>query len=548
MRITELLSVPLLKEMRLIAGESGKEREVHTINMMDAPDIIPFLNPNEFLVTTAYHIKDQPHRLIELIKAMSDQGCAALGIKTKRYLEAVPQEALDLANELSLPIIELPLELSLGEIVNYTLRAILDSRAAELSSAIESHKQFTNIIMQGKGIQVLLQELTKLIHRKVNLVDQHLIPLLQPYTKLEISIIKSDLEKEIKGFPLSNNTNITFSMIASKETYTLFPVNMSEKKIGFLLVVGAIPQEDHLTILTIEQAINVLSFTLMKEHALKQHARNIRNDFFLHFLDGAFSVHDEIINRAKEFSLQNERDYICVVGKMDNDENSYYTYTQRQQKADNLFEYMEDLIHPTISNVHVFTKSENCILLFEVHDQNVTPHQGHDHILRYIQEKIAVAFGHTVSFGVSNICHSFIQLRTAYQEAFEALSQGELAKKTGFIHTFRTKDIIELLRLIPEKEINSFYQYTFKGFSSIKQDEKESLLQTLSVYLETHCQISETAKRLFVHRNTVVYRIDKCEEILSKSLKDPETTLQLRIAFRMKKLLDSSFLHSLTKT
>ncbi|KAA9028585.1 hypothetical protein F4V44_04765 [Niallia endozanthoxylica] len=78
--------------------------------------------------------------------------------------------------------------------------------------------------------------------------------------------------------------------------------------------------------------------------------------------------------------------------------------------------------------------------------------------------------------------------------------------------------------------MNSFYKYTFQGFSSLKQDEKESLLQTLSVYLEIHCQISKTAKRLFVHRNTTVYRIEKCEEILAKSMKNPETTLQLRIA------------------
>jgi PucR family transcriptional regulator, purine catabolism regulatory protein len=537
MKIAELLNVPPLKEMRLIAGKSGKEREITTINMMDAPDIIPFLNRNEFLVTTAYHVKDQPDRLIELIQAMSDRGCAALGIKTKRFLQEIPQGALNLANELSLPIIELPLDLSLGEIVNYTLRAILDRRAAELSSALEIHKQFTNIIMQGKGIKALLDKISEMIQRPVHLVNQHLKSILQPYTELEISRIKTSLEKEIKTFPFSPNTNLSFSMISSKETYTLLPVSMSEKKAGFLIVVGPIPQEDHLSILTIEQGMNVLSFALMKDHALKQHAKSIRNDFFLHFLDGVFSAPDEIINRAKEFSLRNDTDYLCVVGKVDRGENDCHTYTLRQQKAENLFEYIEELIGQAAPNVHFFTKSETCILLFEVEDQD----QRLDQVLRNIQEKAFTTFEHTISFGVSNLCHSFIQVQTAYQEAIEALSQGELSKKTRFIHFFRTKDIMELLRLVPEKEIANFYDYTFKEFSLIKQDEKEALLQTLSVYLETHCQISETAKRLFVHRNTVVYRIEKCGELLGKNLKDPETTLQLRIAFRIKKLLDPSF-------
>jgi PucR family transcriptional regulator, purine catabolism regulatory protein len=537
MKIVELLSVPLLKEMKLIAGESGKDCEITTINMMDAPDIIPFLNPNEFLVTTAYHVKDQPDRLMELVDAMANRGCAALGIKTKRFLHEVPQEAINLANQRSLPIIELPFDLSLGEIVNHTLRAILDHRASELASALEIHKHFTSIIMQGKGINTLLEKLSETIHHPVHLVDQHMMSIVEPFTELEISSLKHVIEKELKRLALSGNPTLSLSMVASKETYTLFPVNMSEKKFGFLIVSGTISQENHLAVLTIEQGINVLSFALMKDHALKQHERSIRNDFFLHYLDGAFSSHDEIINRAKEFSLPNDTDYLCVVGKVDHDENRFHTYTQRQQKAEILFELIEEWIDRTNQNIHFFTKSGTCILLFEM------PNQQPELVLRSIQDKIVTTYEQTLSFGVSNLCQSFIQVQTAYQEAVEALSHGERSKKTNFIHYFQTKDLMELLRLVPEKEINTFYNYTFKDFSAIKPEEKDTLLQTLSVFLETHCQISETAKRLFIHRNTVVYRIDKCEELLGKSLKDPETTLQLRIAFQLQKLLDPSFSH-----
>jgi purine catabolism regulator len=55
--------------------------------------------------------------------------------------------------------------------------------------------------------------------------------------------------------------------------------------------------------------------------------------------------------------------------------------------------------------------------------------------------------------------------------------------------------------------------------------------------LETHCQLSETAKRLYVHRNTVIYRLEKCEELIGRSLKEPDETLRLRLAFRIKALI-----------
>lgn len=77
-----------------------------------------------------------------------------------------------------------------------------------------------------------------------------------------------------------------------------------------------------------------------------------------------------------------------------------------------------------------------------------------------------------------------------------------------------------------------------KEFSIKNDEEKQNLLNTLFVYLETNCQISETAKRLYVHRNTVIYRIEKCEEILGKNFKDPETSLQLRLALRIKSIFE----------
>ncbi|MGO4076400.1 helix-turn-helix domain-containing protein, partial [Staphylococcus aureus] len=51
--------------------------------------------------------------------------------------------------------------------------------------------------------------------------------------------------------------------------------------------------------------------------------------------------------------------------------------------------------------------------------------------------------------------------------------------------------------------------------------------------------ISETAKRLSIHRNTVIYRLEKCEELLRISLKDSDATLRLRLAFRIQMFLSS---------
>lgn len=91
--------------------------------------------------------------------------------------------------------------------------------------------------------------------------------------------------------------------------------------------------------------------------------------------------------------------------------------------------------------------------------------------------------------------------------------------------------------MIPVDDLKKFCTYTLQNLAHLPRDD-QGLIHTLSVYLETHCQISETAKRLYVHRNTVIYRLEKCEELLGKSLKDADTTLRLRLALRIQMLLN----------
>ncbi|WP_144549639.1 PucR family transcriptional regulator [Bacillus sp. X1(2014)] len=533
MKVNEVLTIPHLAGMTMIAGEAGTEREVKLVNMMDAPDIIPFLHENEFLITTAYHFKDQPHKLTELVHAMAEQGCAGLGIKTKRFLNKVPAEAIKLANELAFPIIELPLELSLGEIVNCTLRAILDHRAAELTLALETHKQFTKIIMEGKGIQFLLQDLSQVIGRPVQLIDQHFKPIYQPITNLDFPVILDGL-----NIPFLMTSPISMAVRSTKQSCTLFPVHISERKKGFLMILGEVEKTDHLISLTIEQATNVISFALMKEHALRQKERSIRNDFFLHFSDGTFSSQAEIIGRAAEFSLKNNQRYICAVGKIDRDDR-HPSFTERLEKVDDIYDFIEGEVSDITPCIHFFTKGETCILLFEIQETLGAASAYCESSLLQLQEKVSTYFGNTISFGVSHVSHTFLDVKNAYKDAEDALSQGQLSKKTAYIQTYQTKDVMELLRMVPHDELRTFYTFALSRLADTKGEDEQTLLDTLSVYLETHCQISETAKRLYVHRNTVIYRIEKCEEILGKSLKDSETTMQIRLALRIRSLLET---------
>lgn len=536
MKLNDLLKLPVFDETMIAAGANGLNREVYTVNMMDAPDIISYLKPNELLITTAFHLKDDLNALPELIRVMSAQGCAALGIKSKRYLGGIPDSAVQLANELNLPLLELPSNTSLGDIVNKSLSHILDMRTNELHNAMQTHRQFTQQIMSGQGIPKLLDQLSSLLHLPVVLLGPYLQPISGQFTR---SSTAARLEVSLAGggnLLATPSICSAFSLLdEERETLTLFPV-YTHRQLHYLCIEGFVPFSESSLVLTIEQATNVIAFELMKENALKQNRRRIQNDFFANFIGGAFSGSEEIASRGREFGLSGDQRYICAVAKLDGTEKTT-SFVQYKAEQDRIAEHLETELTNFRYPVHLFTHDRAYVLLMPLIDDWKSVEPSFVSLLERLQHKISAHYGSDLSLGFSSYAQPLAHVPISYKEANEALYFGGIAGKSRFIEIYQPKEVPEILRMIPFEHLRKFYTDTMQGFTDETLKDHHMLLQTLSVYMETHCQLAETAKRLYIHRNTVIYRLEKCEEIIGRSLKDPEETLRLRMAFRIKALL-----------
>ncbi|KKI90437.1 PucR family transcriptional regulator [Bacillus sp. SA1-12] len=540
MELCKLLQLPVFHGAFIVAGKQGISREVQTVNMMDAPDIIHFLKENDLLITTAFHFKEDIDSLLSLILEMEKQGCSALGIKTKRFLDKIPEAAVSLANELQFPLIELPVQTSLGDIVNQSLSYILDVRTNELDQAMQTHQQFTNDVISGQGIEKIVKRLSTLIDYPVVLLNHQLRPLQKQAKQKSIIDRLEELLTKGYSFHLPKTTMSSFSMLSeTRESISLFPIYTHKSQSSFLAVLGFIPLSDRSTILTVEQATNVIAFELMKENALNQHSRRVRNEYFSNFINRTFSSNDEIISRGREFGLQNDKRYICVAADISDQDKTVPTI-QYQSKQELIYETIESEIRPFEQPVHIFTMDQSYILLFELVGTWKNIEETVLSLLKTIQSKVYTYYREHISFGISNYAEQLIQVPVSYKEAKDALYYGNMSGKIQFIEIYQPKEVPEILRMVPIDQLKKFYTDTFQAFANEPKKDHQDLLQTLSVYLETHCQLSETAKRLYIHRNTVIYRLEKCEEIIGRSIKEPDETLRLRLAFRIKTLLQGS--------
>lgn len=538
MKLYDIMKIPIFDQAKLIAGHKGVEQEVYTVNMMDAPDIIHFLKRNELLVTSAYHFKDDMYALRELIIQMKKQGCTALGIKTKRFLQEIPEEIISLADEIYFPIIELPFDIGLGDLVNQTLSYILDMRTDELHQAMQIHQQFSNHIISGKGINMILENLSSLIQLPVILLDYHLRPISEHNnTKASIQNLKKFFINGRK-LPLSTIEIVTFSLLTkTRDTVSIFPIYTQNNQYSYLVIDGFISPLNRSMVLAVEQAANVLAFELIKEHSLRQYSRRIQDEFFTNVINSVFSTQDEIINLGKEFNLSFDQKYICIIGKIDIKEFTM-SFMEYQEEKDLIYDLIEEELNSYTANVHLFIKDDMYVLLVNCDAiWRETEKEQMISLLKNIQVKIYSYFQKSISFGIANSSEQLLHISHSFKEATDAFYYGEMSGSKEFIEIYQAKEISAILRMIPQEQLKKFYESTLQSLANENEKDHAVLLHTLSVYLETHCAISETAKRLFLHRNTVIYRLEKCEEILGRNIKDPNETLQLRIAFRIKPLI-----------
>ena len=144
--LREALALSALRGVRVLAGESGLHRTVRFVNVMEVPDILDWVKPDELLLTTTYPLRDDRAALAELVPHLAQRGLAGLAVKPLRYIDEVPAVMRDAADRLAFPLLELPPETALADIINAVLGLILNQQAMRLTRSAAVHERFTAIV------------------------------------------------------------------------------------------------------------------------------------------------------------------------------------------------------------------------------------------------------------------------------------------------------------------------------------------------------------------------------------------------------------------
>ena len=159
-------------------------------------------------------------------------------------------------------------------------------------------------------------------------------------------------------------------------------------------------------------------------------------------------------------------------------------------------------------------------------------------LARSIADTLSSEFYTRVNVGIGTSVVGIKELARSFKEAQMALEVGKVFDTDKVIVSYDNLGIARLIYHLPTTLCETFLHEVFK-VGSIESLDHETLF-TIQKFFENNLNVSETSRNLFVHRNTLVYRLEKIKKLTGLDLREFDHAIIFKIALMVKKYLSAN--------
>ncbi len=150
-----------------------------------------------------------------------------------------------------------------------------------------------------------------------------------------------------------------------------------------------------------------------------------------------------------------------------------------------------------------------------------------------VQETLMEEAVQTALVGIGEEKNTLALLGESYAEARRAMEVGRIFNPDSHIHVFRRLMLERFLMNIPREESLHYHALLFNRKTAKLFNEE--MLQTIEMFFRKDLNLSDTARQLFIHRNTLVYRLDKVQRQTGLDLRHFDDAVTFKILYELKK-------------
>jgi DNA-binding PucR family transcriptional regulator len=555
--VEQMLSQAQNHAMKCIAGLGGLANEISGFSVVDTPEILSWLRGGELVVDTGYVAANFPSIKRTLVKDLSQKGCAALGIKAKRYYKTIPEEYIAQGNMYNLPIIELPFEARFCDISLFIHQSLFNNEMAIEEKLHFLYQKVVNDILSDASAERVLYDLSLVVSRPLFLLDYgfNLIAYEYPASNaIELSDfislqhnkpifddeILQSLSQYYKTVCFKTHSITVKSTKAPDESvnFVLTPIGTKDPPMGFLAVAEtSYPLATELFKLVANLG-PLLELYYIRNHPSGASVKSSGNIFVDNVLLEECKSKETLRYYCDIYGFDYTKQWVCMHLQV-----SHYSdlpFDKRSIIREAVFSSIKNILDSR-SLRYLAVSFNDSFIFFLFFQDGVSQEEAQVKAADISKQLSAVLNDNRVEcfIGVSSCYQDIMQIHQAFRQTGDIIFIGKQVHPQESIHTYRQLHIYHMLRSsMNEQELMRLYEETVFRLDEFDRQNNCNYLLTLEAYFNNRFNVSRASTELHVHRNTMLYQLDRIRDILSVNFDDHENVLKLQLGMHARRMLN----------
>ena len=546
--VEDLLQLSLPAGSRVVAGRAGLGREVTWArSLRPRPPAFESLEGGELALLSSAQLSllHESMTLSYVVARLADVGVAAIAV-----LGDVDAPAADTAETLGIPLIQLPPGASLMEVERAAIATVVDKQAELQHRASEIHRQLAQLTFEERGLGAVAERLSEICGKPVVIEDDQFRvqfsaagPNPFPLEKLGEQSSRDPIKAWILTVPLSAAQPPVgkFSFPDTGLGRFVAPIPARDGVAGYLSVIGVEAELTELDRLAAGRGAAVCAVEVAKEAAIGEAEARVRGDLLDQLLSDGVEGDQAILGKARRLGYDPASPSLVLVFRAESREKEGSGGSPRS--SDRVRRQLESVVKAETSRLESksLVASRGGSVVSVVPLVGPTTESTARHIGQTMHTRVQAALeGCTVAVGIGRPTGSGGSLAAAYREAEGALGIGVRVHGPSSATYFGDLGVLRLLAQIGNlAEMESFRREMLGRLEQHDAKTGGELLKTLEALFHCHGNLSRTAEHLSLHRNSLLYRLQRIGEISGHDLEDAETRLSLQVALKVRQLLEA---------
>lgn len=287
----------------------------------------------------------------------------------------------------------------------------------------------------------------------------------------------------------------------------------------------------------LNKAAVLLSLELLKIQSINEHEKQHHRDFLFDLLYNNFDSVEVISSRGKLWGWDFSKPHLVAVGEIQN----FTPLPAERQRLGSLITKAMRTIRSLNPGTICLERNDQLVCLFPL-QKRPAPSQNAgtaEQFLQIFRDTAEVLFpDRKVYFGLGNLYPTAREIHRSFQEARSALEIGRLLYPDKSVTLFQELGIMRLLQRLDHQELEDYRQEILKPLLDFDREGNLELEQTLLTYYLSNGDLNLAARKLYLHPNTLRYRIKKASEVLDRDVVQLDHQLNLFIALQIGRLKD----------